>query len=117
MTAGSLSLSGTSPNLQTGSKLIGPLTMSGSTAIGQISTIIVTSSANSITVPTTYVTAVALVPNGTGMIAVGSSSAGPFGIPAGTNSSFIVLAFSSTPPTSFNIFASSGGGTLEATWV
>jgi hypothetical protein len=117
-TAGSVSLSGTSPNLQTGSKNIGPITMTGSTAIGAITDLVPIAGLNTITAPSTTCTAVVLAPSGCGMIAVGSSSANfPVGFAAQASGQFAVVTFTSVSNQNFNLFASSSNGIIEMSWV
>ena len=117
-TPGQISLYGNSPNLQTGSKNIGPITMTGSTVQGAITDFVPVAGVNSVVAPSTTVVAAVIVPNGCGMIAVGSSSATFFvSFPAQASGYFAVLPFSSTLGATFNLFASSSNGTVEVSWI
>jgi hypothetical protein len=99
--AGTITISGSSSSLSTGSKTIGPITITGSAAIGEILEVNLGSGDTTIAVPAGAV-AVVIVPPAANAVALKlrtNLNSGDAGLPIHPTSP-TVYAFPSTPPTS-----------------
>src|SRR5437879_5940494 len=106
--AGTITITGSAGSLGSGSKTIGPVTITGSATIGEILDVSLASGDNTIAIPL-GATAVVIVPPASNAVALklrSSLNSGDAGLPIHVTSP-TVYAFPGTPPTTLIINAAS----------
>lgn len=102
---GSVSISGSVTGLPTGSKTVGPITISSAAAVGQQTDLVLASGDNTITVPSTATAAIVVFASASTTTKKIKGVAGDTGITLAKTGKF-VLQFDTTPPASFIINSS-----------
>ncbi len=114
--AGSLTINGSVTSLQSGAKVIGPLTISATGTIGQTNDVTLTSGDNTVAIPATA-TACVIVPStaNTAVLKVRTVN-GDTGITV-SKTLPCVLSFDTSPPATLYINAAAGSAVVEVSFI
>lgn len=114
--AGSFQITSTAFAIQSGTKQIGPLTITGTATLGEVHDFTPATGANTVTVPTTA-TAVIIVPatSNTATLTI-KGVTGDTGV-AISKVNPTVLSFDATPPASFVLTAGAGAANVEVSFI